>query len=339
MSKKRLGFFTRLLDDVSAGERYRLAEEQIFHAEALGFDSAWVAQHHFNAQEGGLPSPLVFLAHAAARTSRIQLGTAILTLPLEQPIRVAEDAVVLDLLSGGRFEFGLGSGGTNSSFPPFGFDPANRGAIYGAHFKTLVDALEGRALGEAGQRLYPEGVHLRKKFWQATFSAAGGTRAGEAGDGLLLSRSQPRTPEAPRAKLWDLQHPIVDAYLAALPPGVAPRLGGSRSVFVADTRSQAYDLAAEGIEKFHAFVLGNGGSVPSGSLTELLEIHDIHAGTADDVIGSLKADTVLDRVTDLIFQVHPVDPDHKFVLRSLELIAEKVAPALGWAPAEVAHAR
>ena len=62
---KRLGFFTRLLDQGSAQTRYRLAAEQIRHAERLGFDSAWIAQHHFHEQEGGLPSPLVFLAHVA----------------------------------------------------------------------------------------------------------------------------------------------------------------------------------------------------------------------------------------------------------------------------------
>ncbi len=80
---KRLGFFTRLLDQGSAQTRYRLAAEQIRHAERLGFDSAWIAQHHFHEQEGGLPSPLVFLAHVAAQTDRIRLGTAIITLPME----------------------------------------------------------------------------------------------------------------------------------------------------------------------------------------------------------------------------------------------------------------
>lgn len=60
MSAKRLGFFTRLLDNGSAQERYRLATEQIVHAERAGFDTAWVAQHHFHQDEGGLPSPLVF---------------------------------------------------------------------------------------------------------------------------------------------------------------------------------------------------------------------------------------------------------------------------------------
>ncbi|MGP4882897.1 LLM class flavin-dependent oxidoreductase, partial [Klebsiella pneumoniae] len=88
------------------------------HAERLGFDSAWIAQHHFHEQEGGLPSPLVFLAHVAAQTDRIRLGTAIITLPMENPLRVAEDAAVLDLLTDGRLEVGFGSGGTPTSFLP-----------------------------------------------------------------------------------------------------------------------------------------------------------------------------------------------------------------------------
>ena len=120
MSEKRIGFFTRLLDKAPAAERYRLATEQIRHAEALGFDSAWVAQHHFHEQEGGLPSPLLFLAHVGAGTRNFRVGTAIIPLPMENAIRVAEDAAVLDLLTGGRLELGLGSGGTPTSFEPFG---------------------------------------------------------------------------------------------------------------------------------------------------------------------------------------------------------------------------
>ena len=85
----RLGFFTRLLDQADAAERYRLATAQIMHAERCGFDSAWVAQHHFHEDEGGLPAPFVFLSQVAARTTRIRLGTGIVTLPLELPVRVA----------------------------------------------------------------------------------------------------------------------------------------------------------------------------------------------------------------------------------------------------------
>ena len=101
-SLKRLGFFSRLLDQADAAERYRLVTAQIAHAERCGLDSAWIAQHHFHEGEGGLPAPFVFLAQVAARTSRIRLGTGIVTLPLELPIRVAEDAAVMDLMSGDR---------------------------------------------------------------------------------------------------------------------------------------------------------------------------------------------------------------------------------------------
>ena len=77
MTTRRLGFFTRLLDEVPASERYRYAAEQIVTAERFGFNSAWVAQHHFHEAEGGLPSPLVFLSHVAALTSGIrQIGRA-----------------------------------------------------------------------------------------------------------------------------------------------------------------------------------------------------------------------------------------------------------------------
>src|SRR4029450_12605298 len=108
---KRLGFFTRLLDQASAAERYRLATEQIRHAEHCGFDSAWPPQPHSPEGEGALPAPFVFLAQAAVQPSRIRLGTGIVTLPLELPVRVAEDAAVTDLLSGGRLEGGVGPGG------------------------------------------------------------------------------------------------------------------------------------------------------------------------------------------------------------------------------------
>ena len=60
MRRQRLGFFTRLLDQGSPAERYRLGTAQIVHAERLGFDAVWVAQHHFHEPEGGLPAPFIF---------------------------------------------------------------------------------------------------------------------------------------------------------------------------------------------------------------------------------------------------------------------------------------
>jgi putative FMN-dependent luciferase-like monooxygenase len=330
MSKtKRLGFFTRLLDDVSPSQRYRLALEQIQTAELNGFDTAWVAQHHFSHDEGGLPSPLVFLAHVAALTRRIRLGTGIITLPLEFPIRVAEDAVVLDLLSGGRLELGVGSGGTPSSFVPFGLDSAQRGPVHGANLATFRKALAGEDLG-SNNRLYPEGGSLGRRIWQATFSVEGGQRAGEAGDGLMLSRTQPRPKEKPEATLDELQQPIIDAYLAALPSGVEPRILASRTLFVADEQATALEWADIGLRRIADRFVASGHAQPGESLDDLIRAFDTHVGNPAAVIDSLSQDPVLDRATDISFQVHSVDPPHALILRSLQLTAQLVAPALGW---------
>ncbi|MDM4763624.1 putative FMN-dependent luciferase-like monooxygenase [Galbitalea sp. SE-J8] len=339
MTRQRLGFFTRVLDEVAPAERYRLAIEQIAHAEAVGFDTAWVAQHHFHGDEGGLPSPLVLLATAAARTSRIVLGTSIVTLPLEAPLRVAEDAAVLSLLSGGRFELGIGSGGTPSSFGPFGHDPADRPVIYARHAAQLRAALRGDVLTSDGGGLYPAAPGLLDTIWEATFSAAGAGRIGAAASGLMLSKTQPHDADAPAGPgaLSATQRPLVDAHRAALPAGVPPRVFGSRNLVVVDDEATAERLVQRGIERSIPAARALGVDVPSGATTdELRALFDLHVGTPERVVEELSHDSVLLGATDLVFQSHPVDPPHDVLLRSLELIATRVAPALGWTPA--AHA-
>jgi putative FMN-dependent luciferase-like monooxygenase len=328
----RLGFFTRLLDQADAAERYRLAIAQIVHAESYGFDSAWIAQHHFHEDEGGLPAPFVFLAQVAAQTKRIRLGTGIVTLPLEFPIRVAEDAAVLDLMCGGRLEVGIGPGGNLSAYRAFDLDSAERTALLVHHHRVLPDAWAGRPL-LGGDRLYPPNPNLVDRVWQATFNVDGARRAGAAGDGLMLSRTQPRPADRPHLSLSDIQNPMIDAYLEALPPDRVPRILASRTVFAADAHEEALRFAAIGLERQRArfAVIGRAGFVEGMSLHDRIAAMDIHMGTADDVIASLRTDSVLARATDLTVQVHPVDPPHPFILRSIELVADKVAPTLGWA--------
>jgi putative FMN-dependent luciferase-like monooxygenase len=328
---QRLAFFSRLLDAVSAAERYRLAAEQIAHAERFGYDAAWVAQHHFHEHEGGLPSPFVFLGHLAARTSSIRLGTGIITLPLDLPVRVAEDAVVLDLISNGRLELGVGNGGNPTAFAGFELDNEQRNEIFTRNLARLKTALAGEQI-PGGDTLYPQQPGLMDRIWQATFSVSGGARAGMAGDGLMLSRTQPRPPETPHATLAELQDPIIDAYLAALPPGRQPRIVGSRSVFVAESRAEALRLADVGLRRAVKRFIDRGHRLPGEKLSDLIHAFDVHVGTPEDVIASLRADKTLARVTDLAVQVHSIDPPHPWILRSIELVAQEVAPAFGWRP-------
>jgi len=90
--------------------RYHETIEQIVYADELGFDSAWLAELHFNRPFSIMPSPLILATAIAQRTKRIRLGTAVALLPLQHPLRTAEDAATVDVLSQGRLEFGVGRG-------------------------------------------------------------------------------------------------------------------------------------------------------------------------------------------------------------------------------------
>jgi len=327
----RLGFFSRLLEQAPAADRYRFALEQIVRAERSGFASAWLAQHHFGEHEGGLPSPLVLLAAAAERTERIGLGTAVLTLPIEDPVRAAEDAAVLDALSGGRVQLGVASGGTPGSFAAFDRDPADRARLHSEHLDVFRATLRGEGVRGTESIAYPPAGDLAQRIWQATFSASGGARAGAAGDGLLLSRTQPRTEDAPDASISEIQQPIVDAYLAALPEGAAPRILASRTAFVVDAseRERAFELAERGLRVVAKQLIGAyAAELP---LADLIRLSDTHIGTVDEVVESLRADAVIAQATDVSFQVHSVDAPHELTLRSIELLGTEVAPRLGWA--------
>ncbi|MDU7840921.1 MAG: putative FMN-dependent luciferase-like monooxygenase [Pantoea sp.] len=326
--RRRIGFFTRLLDKVPAQQRYRLATEQIQHAERLGFDSAWIAQHHFHEAEGGLPAPLVFLAHVAAHTRTIRLGTAIITLPMENALRVAEDAAVLDLLAEGRLEIGLGSGGTPDSFLPFGLTFDQRAAAFADNLHQLLGAWRGDSLAHPDNHLYPAAPQLAQRVWIATFSAEGAARAGAAGHGLMLSRTQPRPARDPALPLDAIQNPIIDAYLDALPAGVAPRILASRTAFIADSDSYARRVAESGIRQQAQQYRAAGHALRGESLDDLFAQFDAHVGDAVTVRASLAQDSVLPRVTDISFQVHSVEPSPADTLRSIELIAEQLAPWL-----------
>ena len=91
-------------------QRYQETLDQIMLGDELGFDIAWLAEMHFTPEFSILPSPVVVGAAVAMRTRRIRIGIGVTLLPLHDPLRAAEDAATLDLLSNGRLEYGIGRG-------------------------------------------------------------------------------------------------------------------------------------------------------------------------------------------------------------------------------------
>jgi alkanesulfonate monooxygenase SsuD/methylene tetrahydromethanopterin reductase-like flavin-dependent oxidoreductase (luciferase family) len=325
----RLGFLTHVQGRGDLTTTYRNAQELFVVADELGFDVGWVAQHHAPLGGGGLPSPWTFLAHAAARTKRIKLSTAITILPLENPLRLAEDLSVVDTLSGGRVEIGVGSGGSEVEYSAFGADVSRKRELTSQGLEVLRNALDGQEIGPRGFKVQPPPGDWSERIWQGVFSAPGAQYAAAAGSNLLLNRAAYGYDEPTD----EVQRPWADAFLAGWNQPRAPRIGLSRFVFPAkDKKAALGQIAADVHAAARNFVLR--GAFPEGidQAGALRRFHCFY-GHPDEVIAGLQQEKVLPVATDLITQFNPAVPDHDAAVRALELIATEVAPALGWKPA------
>ncbi len=334
LAGKRLGFLLHLDSDLDPAESYRQAIGLFQWAEELGYDSGWVIQRHFRQGNEHVSSPLVLLAAIAQHTSRIRLGTGVLVLPLEDPLRVAEDAATLDALSGGRLELGVGSGPFPGAWEAFGQDLEKRHELWEQSVARLHEVLEGKPLNGLGEALHPSGAALRRRLWQATSSSpehaiSQAKAAGAAGDGLQLSRAtdwnRQQSPEA--------QAVLVDAYRSALPDGVQPRVLVSRAVYPDTSREHALSKLVDGARRWQSWfsALGREGA---GEVTpeEYLVKDHTRFGTAEQIAAGLSLDAGVAAATELLVSFPPAVPAFTEHKRLLQATAVDLAPRLGWEP-------
>src|SRR5438128_10153773 len=109
---------------------YQNALDQVELADKLGYDFAWEVEHHFLEEYSHSPAPEVFLAAASQRTKKIRLAHGIMQLTTVHPARVAERVAALDLVSGGRVEFGMGESASVTELQPFGVELDEKRAIW-----------------------------------------------------------------------------------------------------------------------------------------------------------------------------------------------------------------
>ena len=149
---------------LTAAERYEQLWRELAACDELGFDYGFCVEHHFNPNESWMPSPSIYCAAAAAHTRRLRIGPMGFVTPLYDPIRIAEDAAVLDNILGGRFELGMVAGIVPDFFGPYGADFNNRRELTHEALALVKTALtSSSAFNFNGPRHHYENVTLSVK--------------------------------------------------------------------------------------------------------------------------------------------------------------------------------
>ena len=175
---------------------------EIIRADQLGFDYAWLAEHHFSDEYGIMPDVFVYAGYLAALTKQIKIGTAVVTLPLANPVRVVENAAFVDILTGGRFVLGLGSGYRKYEFDGFGVDFEARRDIQEEAIPLLLELFKKKRATHQGKHFrvnvgggYELFPHALQEPHPPIFMAGATDRsiafAAHMGFGLLLSTWTP----------------------------------------------------------------------------------------------------------------------------------------------------
>jgi alkanesulfonate monooxygenase SsuD/methylene tetrahydromethanopterin reductase-like flavin-dependent oxidoreductase (luciferase family) len=301
-------------------------------AEELGFSSSWYGEHHFReCQWTG--SPMMVASHVAARTEKIRLGTAVTLLPFHDPIRVAEDAAIADLLSGGRFDLGVGPGSQYEEFVTFGQDPAEMNQ----RSWEAIDWIR-RAFTESGSFSH------HGRFYDIpdmTFTTKPAQDPLPIWWGGMGPRNQQRAAERGFNFIGPF-NPGYDEQLKAAGRNPADhQVASMQMVCVADTADRAWDIAGPGLEYFVNFYelrkdLQGATPPPERRVTvDMLRSGNAgfwHAavGTPDDVLAALApvAQGALGRVTQLAIQFRHAGMSTADTHRSMRLFADHVVPAL-----------
>jgi probable F420-dependent oxidoreductase len=181
-------------DKRTDADLYSEAVERCVTAERAGFDSVWTSEHHF-VDDGYMPSLVVLCAAIAQATKTVEIGTAVLLAPLYHPLRLAEDAATVDLISNGRFILGIGAGWRPEEFEALGIDPVERAARMRETIAILRGAWGDRPFSFKGKHFDVANLNVTPKpahdvpIWVGGFAPSAIRRAGRLADGFLGSTS------------------------------------------------------------------------------------------------------------------------------------------------------
>ena len=319
---------------------------EILRADELGFDFAWVAEHHFSNQYGIMPDVFVYAGYLAALTRRIKIGTAVVTLPLANPLRVAENAAFVDILSNGRFALGLGSGYRKYEFDGFGVDFEARRDIQEEALPLLMDLLHEKRADHRGRHFkvevggeYELFPHSQQQPHPPIFLAGATERsiatAGRMGFGLMLSTWTPFAELARQTAAYRRHLEETPARLRANP--ARGHIDVARWTYVAETDARARAESEAAIMR-HLGHFASGhtsgylGTVSEGGATsardyDMLSRDIILHGSPATVIEKIERLRDMTGASSVMLHYPPWYGVDK-ALASLELFATEVAPKL-----------
>jgi alkanesulfonate monooxygenase SsuD/methylene tetrahydromethanopterin reductase-like flavin-dependent oxidoreductase (luciferase family) len=327
----RLGFLTiGLFDGADPGPGHETTLSVIELGEQLGFDSAFVRHRHL---QYGISSPVAVLAAATQRTRRIDLGTAVVPLGWENPLRLAEDLATVDILSGGRLNPGVSVG------PPMHWDDV-KGALYpdtadiedfsyervlrllrliGGERASSFAGREG-VVEEWSDRVQPHSPGLRSRMWYGGGSLRSAQWAGEHGMNLLTSNVI-RAEES--EDFAEIQAAQIQTFRAANPTGRV-----SQGLVVIPTDSASSEQRA----KYAAYVEARTPrtATPQGP-ARMMFARDL-LGSSEEIAEALYAHAGFREVDEVVFAL-PFSFEHEDYVQLLTDMATKLGPALGWPPA------
>ncbi|MEU1802850.1 LLM class flavin-dependent oxidoreductase [Streptomyces sp. NPDC019937] len=329
---RKLGFLTiGLFDEADPRRGHESTLEIIELGERLGFDSAWVRHRHL---QYGISSPVAVLAAATQRTSRIELGTAVIPVGWENPLRLAEDLATVDILSRGRLNPGVSVG------PPNHYDQV-KGALYPdtadaedfshERVRRLLDFVRGEPAtdfsGVEGfevfsDRVQPHAPGLGRRMWYGGGSLRSARWAGDQGMNLLTS-SVVKAEESEDFAEIQLSH--IRAFRAHHPDGDRARVSQGLVVIPTDTASPEQRAKYERYARKRMPRT----ATPQGP-ARMMFAPDL-VGTSQEIAERLASHAAFREVEEVAFAL-PFTFEHEDYVQILTDIATRLGPVLGWQP-------
>lgn len=303
--------------------------EHFVLAEDLGFDAAYVFEHHFT-DDDYMASPMVASTAIAARTKRLRVGPDIAILPLYEPVRVAEDGAVLDLISNGRLDFGVGLGYRPPEYAGYGLDIKRKGSRADEALEIIRRLWQGETVNFHGKHFTIAGAKLSPRpvqqpnppIWIGGFSKAAARRAAKYGDGYIGPSNRA----------------MYEMYLEALraagkDPTKARVMGGDLWLIVAADPERTFAAYAPHlIYWFNAYARWFEGTDTApwphiDSPSQLRELGLVNVLTPADAIAHIRKQTAEVPVELYTMMLSPPGIDMKLVREGLELFAKEVMVA------------